>query len=88
MKTFMKKHRTPLNTAMSCLHPMNLSFQRGRGREKEIINQNNPTLIKVYSNKENSGHKWVHCEVYQTFKEEILAILNTLLQNRREGNTL
>lgn len=53
MKTSKKKHRTSLNTAMSYLHPMNLGFQRGEGREKEIINQNNPTLIKVYSNKEN-----------------------------------
>lgn len=63
---------------------MNLGFQRGEGREEEIINQNNPTLIKVYSNKENSGHKWLHCGVYQTFKGEILAILNKLFCKMEE----
>lgn len=61
---------------MSYLHPMYLSFQRCRGRDKEVVNQYNPILIKVYSNKENSGHKWVDYRVYQTFKEEILGILN------------
>lgn len=78
MKTSKKKHRTSLNTVISCLHTMALGFQIGKGREDEIISQNNPTLIKAYPSKENSGHKWVHCGIYQTFKEEILAILSKL----------
>lgn len=75
---------------------MDLCFQRGGGKKEEIINQNNLILIKLYSNKKNTGHKWVNCGVYQTFKGEILVFFflnntsyskQTLLQNGRERNT-
>lgn len=56
--------------------------------QEEISNLNNSTLIKLYSNKENPGHKWVHWWILPNIKgRNNRNSTQTLLEKRTEENT-